>query len=225
MSQPNILFLQVDQMFAAALSAYGNTFSITPNLDRLFERGVTFQNTYCSYPICAPSRFSTMTGQLASRIGAYDNAAEMPAGIPTFVHYLRGAGYQTCLSGKMHFVGPDQLHGFEERLTAELYPTDFAWNKVGTEFSPEQVSDARSVTYAGVTRDTVQIAHDELVAFKARRKIYWSAPNEVVRLEGSDEPVFRRTSEPPRVCRRAKLSKDAHHEQETLHPDLPCRAA
>ena len=42
MSQPNILFLQVDQMFAAALSAYGNTFSITPNLDKLFERGVTF---------------------------------------------------------------------------------------------------------------------------------------------------------------------------------------
>ena len=172
MTQPNILLLQVDQMFAAALSAYGNGFAITPNLDRLFARGITFANTYCSYPICAPSRFSTMTGQLASRIGAYDNAAEMPASIPTFAHYLRAAGYQTYLSGKMHFVGPDQLHGFEQRLTAELYPTDFSWNKVGTEFTAEQVSDARGVTYAGKTRDTVQIAHDELVAFKARRKIY-----------------------------------------------------
>lgn len=172
MTQPNILFLQVDQMFAAALSAYGNDFSVTPNLDQLFASGVAFNKAYCSYRICAPSRFSTMTGQFASRIGAYDNAAEMQAGIPTFAHYLRGAGYQTCLSGKMHFVGPDQLHGFEERLTTELYPTDFAWNKVGTEFAPEQVSDARGVTYAGVTRDTVQIAHDELVAFKARRKIY-----------------------------------------------------
>ncbi len=172
MTQPNILFLQVDQMFATALSAYGNRFSMTPNLDKLFARGVTFENTYCSYPICAPSRFSTMTGQLASRIGAYDNAAEMQASVPTFVHYLRAAGYQTCLSGKMHFVGPDQLHGFEERLTAELYPTDFAWNKIGTTFAPEQVSDARGVTHAGTTRDTVQIAHDELVAFRARRKIY-----------------------------------------------------
>ena len=115
----------------------------------MFARGTTFENTYCSYPICAPSRFSTMTGQLASKVGAYDNAAEMAASIPTFAHYLRAAGYQTCLSGKMHFVGPDQLHGFEERLTAELYPTDFTWNKVGTDFTPEQVSDARGVTHAG----------------------------------------------------------------------------
>ena len=155
MSQPNILFLQVDQMFAGALHAYGNAFSKTPNLDKLFARGATFENTYCSYPICAPSRFSTMTGQLASRVGAYDNAAEMAASVPTFVHYLRAAGYQTCLAGKMHFVGPDQMHGFEERLTAELYPTDFTWNKVGTDYSPEQVSDARGVVHAGVTRDTV----------------------------------------------------------------------
>jgi choline-sulfatase len=36
-------------------------------------------------------------------------------------------GYRTCLSGKMHFVGPDQLHGFEERLTTDIYPADFAW--------------------------------------------------------------------------------------------------
>ncbi|MEM6497225.1 MAG: choline-sulfatase [Pseudomonadota bacterium] len=172
MTQPNILFLKVDQLFAAALNTYGNPFSITPHLDELFARGTTFENTYCSYPICAPSRFSTMTGQLASKVGAYDNAAEMAASIPTFAHYLRAAGYQTCLSGKMHFVGPDQLHGFEERLTAELYPTDFTWNKVGTDFAPEQVSDARGVTHAGITRDTVQIAHDELVAFRARRKIY-----------------------------------------------------
>ena len=181
MTQPNILFLQVDQMFAEALSAYRNNFSITPNLDRLFASGTTFENTYCSYPICAPSRFSTMTGQLASRTGVFDNAAEMPAAIPTFAHYLRAAGYQTCLSGKMHFVGPDQLHGFEERLIAELYPTDFSWNKVGTDFAPEQVSDARGVTHAGPTRDTVQIAHDELVAFKARRKIYDLARREDAR--------------------------------------------
>ncbi|KAG1651732.1 Choline-sulfatase [Nymphon striatum] len=41
--------------------------------------------------------------------------------------YVVLAGYQTCLSGKMHFVGPDQLHGFEERLTTDIYPPDFGW--------------------------------------------------------------------------------------------------
>ena len=50
-----------------------------------------------------------------------------PRDIPTYAHHLRRAGYQTCLSGKMHFVGPDQLHGFEERLTTDIYPADFGW--------------------------------------------------------------------------------------------------
>jgi choline-sulfatase len=54
-----------------------------------------------------------LTGQLPSRIGAYDNAAYFPAQVPTFAHYLRDLGYHTCLCGKMHMVGPDQLHGFE----------------------------------------------------------------------------------------------------------------
>jgi len=170
--RPNVLLVQVDQMSAGALSAYGNAFSITPHLDRLRDDAVIFENAYCNYPICAPSRFSMMTGQLPSHIDAFDNAAEFPAAVPTFVHYLRGLGYQTTLAGKMHFVGPDQLHGFEERLTAELYPTDFAWNKVGTTFSREQVSDDRGITHAGPTRNTVQIEHDELVAFQARRKLY-----------------------------------------------------
>jgi choline-sulfatase len=49
-----------------------------------------------------------MTGQLPSRIGAFDNATQFPADMPTSAHYLRASGYYTCLSGKMHFVGPDR---------------------------------------------------------------------------------------------------------------------
>ena len=172
MRQPNILLIQVDQMSASALPVYGNEFSIAPNIGALSDGAVVFDNAYCNYPICAPSRFAMMTGQLPSRINAFDNAAELPAAIPTFAHYLRAAGYATTLSGKMHFVGPDQLHGFEERLTAELYPTDFTWNKVGSEFSPEQVSDARGILRAGPTANTVQIEHDELVAFRTKRKLF-----------------------------------------------------
>ena len=113
--KPNFLFIQTDQMTAFALSYYGNPVVKTPNLDKLAARGVVFQNAYCNNPICASSRFSMMSGQLSSRVGAYDNAAEFASSIPTYAHHLRRAGYQTCLSGKMHFVGPDQLHGFEER--------------------------------------------------------------------------------------------------------------
>lgn len=124
--RPNILFIQVDQMTAGALGAYGNTFCHAPNLDRLANEGVVVQEAYCNFPLCSPSRASMATGKLCSKIGAYDNAAELPAAQPTYAHYLGAAGYQTVLSGKMHFIGPDRHHGFETRLRPDLYPADFS---------------------------------------------------------------------------------------------------
>ncbi|MGH2524480.1 MAG: sulfatase-like hydrolase/transferase, partial [Anaerolineales bacterium] len=111
MKKPNILFIMADQMAGPALPFRGHPIVKAPNLTRLAETGVVFDNAYCNSPLCAPSRFSLMAGQLPSRIGGYDNAAEFRADVPTFAHYLRALGYRTCLSGKMHFVGPDQLHG------------------------------------------------------------------------------------------------------------------
>ena len=125
--QPNFMIVMADQLSAPAVGSYGNEVVQTPHMDALADEGVLFENAYCNSPICAPSRSSMMSGQLPSRIGSYDNASEFPARIPTFAHYLRDMGYQTCLSGKMHFVGPDQMHGFEERLTTDIYPSDFGW--------------------------------------------------------------------------------------------------
>src|SRR6202158_5046518 len=123
----NILILMADQMTPFALSAYGHHVTKTPNMDALAARGVVFDSAYCASPLCAPSRFSFLSGKLPSAIGAYDNAAEFAASVPTFAHYLRSAGYRTVLSGKMHFWGADQLHGFEERPTPGTYPSDFGW--------------------------------------------------------------------------------------------------
>ena len=124
-SRPNILLIQADQLAAPALPVYGHPVVKTPNISALAESGVIFDSAYCNSPICAPSRFSMLSGLLPSEIGAYDNAAEFPAGVPTFAHHLRALGYRTIVAGKMHFVGPDQLHGFEERLTTDIYPADF----------------------------------------------------------------------------------------------------
>lgn len=87
----------------------------TPNLDKLAETGVVFSSAYCNSPLCAPSRFTMCTGQLPSKIGGYDNASILAPEVPTYAHYLRAEGYETALAGKMHFIGPDQLHGFEHR--------------------------------------------------------------------------------------------------------------
>ena len=170
-TKPNFLFIMADQMAAPALPIYGHKVVKTPNLENLAGESVIFDNSYCNFPLCAPSRFSMLSGQLCSRIGAYDNGAEFPASVPTFIHYLRIMGYHTCLSGKMHFVGPDQLHGFEERLTTEIYPADFGWT---ADWEAEIVSfgDVQNVLNAGLCRRSMQLDYDEEVVHCAVQKIY-----------------------------------------------------
>jgi choline-sulfatase len=124
---PNILLIMADQLTPFLTGAYDHPVVRTPNLDRLVERGVRFDAAYTPYPLCAPARASFMTGRYASTIGCYDNAAVLPADEPTLAHYLTNAGYETVLSGKMHFIGPDQLHGFRHRLTTDVYPAGVDW--------------------------------------------------------------------------------------------------
>jgi choline-sulfatase len=124
---PNILIVMADQMAPAFLPIYGHPLVRAPNMQALARDGVVFDSAYCASPLCAPSRASFMSGLLPSRTRVYDNAAEFAADIPTFAHALRLRGYRTILSGKMHFCGPDQLHGFEQRLTTDIYPADFNW--------------------------------------------------------------------------------------------------
>ena len=123
---PNIIFILVDQMTPFMTGPYGQKVAHTPNLDRLARSGSVFENAYCNSPLCVPSRTSMFSGRLPATIGTYDNASEFEAHVPTFVHYLRRAGYLTAVAGKTHFIGPDQLHGFEERLTPCIFPADFA---------------------------------------------------------------------------------------------------
>jgi len=172
--RPNFLILMADQLGARALPAYGNKTAKTPHIDTLAAAGVVFDSFYCNSPLCAPSRFSFLAGRQVSAIGAYDNAAEFPAQVPTFAHYLRRAGYQTVLSGKMHFCGADQLHGFEERLTTDIYPADFGWTPDWSRFEhrPAWYHTMDSVTQAGPCTRTNQIDFDDEVVFNARQKLF-----------------------------------------------------
>lgn len=174
-SRPNILVIQADQLTAKVLPMYGKPMVVTPTLSRLAEQGVTFVNAYCNNPVCAPSRASMLTGRMSSAIGAYDNAAEFPASTPTIAHYLRQQGYRTCLAGKMHFIGADQLHGFEERVTTDIYPSDFGWTadwtKTEEPYSPSRMS-LRSIVEAGLCERNLQIDYDEDVAYHAEQWLF-----------------------------------------------------
>ncbi len=173
--RPNILIIMVDQLTGTLFPDGPADFLHAPNLKALAGRSARFANNYTASPLCAPGRASFMSGQLPSRTGVYDNAAEFASSIPTFAHHLRAAGYYTCLSGKMHFVGPDQLHGFEERLTTDIYPADFGWTpdyrKPGERID-WWYHNLGSVTGAGVAETTNQMEYDDEVAFLANQKLH-----------------------------------------------------
>ncbi len=188
--RPNLMLVMADQMAAPFLPVYGHRVVKAPTMARLAENGVVFDNAYCNFPLCAPSRFSMLTGRLASRIGAFDNAAELPAAVPTVAHHLRLSGYRTCLAGKMHFIGPDQLHGFEERVTTDIYPADFGWtpdwDNPGDRL--EWFHSLVNVAAAGPSERTLQIDFDDEVAFAAVRWLYDHAR------DSDDRPFFLITS-------------------------------
>lgn len=173
--RPNIMIIMVDQLAGTFFPNGPADFLHAPHLKALAARSARFANNYTASPLCAPARASFMSGQLPSRTGVYDNAAEFMSSIPTYAHHLRNAGYQTVLSGKMHFVGPDQLHGFEERLTTDIYPADFGWTpdyrKPGERID-WWYHNLGSVTGAGVSEITNQMEYDDEVCFLAKQRLY-----------------------------------------------------
>jgi len=175
LTRPNILIVMVDQLTGTLFPDGPADWLHAPNLRALADRSTRFANAYTASPLCAPGRASFMSGQLPSRTGVYDNAAEFASAIPTYAHHLRRAGYATCLSGKMHFVGPDQMHGFEQRLTTDIYPADFGWTpdyrKPGERID-WWYHNMGSVTGAGVAEITNQLEYDDEVAFQAEQKLY-----------------------------------------------------
>jgi choline-sulfatase len=171
---PHIVLVLADQLAATALPAYGNRVVRAPRLEQLGAEGVVFERALCASPLCTPSRASLMTGLLPSRTGAIDNAGELPAGVPTFAHHLRARGYRTVLVGKMHFIGPDQLHGFEERPMTDVYPAGFDWVPDWELDDDERLPwyhDLRSVLRAGPVRSTLQLEYDAEVVERACRAI------------------------------------------------------
>lgn len=167
-TRPNILMIMADQLSARYLGAYGHPLVKTPNIDALAAKGTVFRHAYCNSPICAPSRASMATGLHVSRLGAFDNGSDFPASIPTFMHHLSRAEYEVVLSGKAHFIGPDQMHGFQRRLTPEIYPSGFNWTPDWTQgpvHNPGTAVD--QIRESGLCEWSLQLDHDEEVAFRS----------------------------------------------------------
>jgi choline-sulfatase len=166
----NVLLVLVDQLVPFLTGPYGDPVSRTPALDRLAAEGIRFDAAYTPYPLCSPARAALVTGVHASTLRCWDNASVLHADEPTVAHHLTNAGYETVLSGKMHFVGPDQLHGFRRRLTTDVFPAGMDW--VPTQ-DPEGrfVRGGHAVEYVppkvGVRPWTKFLSFDEETHFRA----------------------------------------------------------
>lgn len=137
MTQPNIVFIMVDDLGCEWLSCYGGREMKTPNLDKLAESGMQFSNAY-SMAQCTPTRATLLTGQYPFRHG-WVNHWDVPrwgAGCHfdprhniTFARVLKTAGYATAAAGKWQIndfrVQPDvmQKHGFDEHCMWTGYET------------------------------------------------------------------------------------------------------
>jgi choline-sulfatase len=198
---PNILLVMADQLVPFLTGAYGHPVVRTPSLDRLAAEGIRFDAAYTPYPLCSPARAALVTGRYASRLGCYDNASILPADRPTVAHYLTNAGYDTVLTGKMHFVGPDQLHGFSRRLTTDVFPATMDWVPT-TDDEGRFVRGGHARSYVppevGVRVWTKFLSYDEETHFRALEFL-----RERARLQ-PEEPFF--------------LVVSYHHPHDPFHP-------
>jgi arylsulfatase A-like enzyme len=101
---PNVLFIAVDDLRDWVGHLGGHPQSLTPNIDRLAERGVSFTRAYCVAPLCNPSRISLLTGIAPSKSGVYGNREKLRDKLPdavTLMQHFRASGYTTRGSGKI----------------------------------------------------------------------------------------------------------------------------
>lgn len=111
--KPNIIYIMADDLTTQAISAYGGIYkdiAPTPNIDRLANEGMLFQDVLCSNAICGPSRAAILTGDYSNINGYYknENGGKFDKSKWTFPQEFQKNGYQTSLFGKWHLGSEPQ---------------------------------------------------------------------------------------------------------------------
>ena len=164
---PSLLYIHSDQHSPFVTGCYGDPLVQTPHLDRLASTGVLFGNAYCTSPICVPSRMSMLTGRHPHENEVWTNQHILDASIPTHAHAMGAAGYRPTLIGRMHALGPDQLHGYAERLVGDHGPNHLGGSAVDRgELSGTAGPDRVSLVKSGAGQSAYQV-HDEYVTAAA----------------------------------------------------------
>jgi len=146
-NKPNILFIMSDDHAAHAISCYGSRINKTPNIDRIAEQGMRFNNCFCTNSICGPSRAVILTGKYSHKNGFMKNGDKFDSGQQSFPKLLGKAGYQTAMIGKWHLASDPQ--GFDHWKVLS------AAGGQGTYFDPKFKEDGKFVQDKGYVTDII----------------------------------------------------------------------
>lgn len=143
--RPNIVFIMSDDHAYQAISAYSDHLIKTPNIDRIANEGILFNNACVTNSICAPSRATILTGKHTHLNGKIDNHMPFDTTNITFPQLLQNAGYQTAMFGKLHFGNNPK--GFDE---FKILPGQ------GTYYNPDFITKKHGkVRMEGYTTDLI----------------------------------------------------------------------
>ena len=156
--RPNILLIQTDQHESSVAGFAGDPYVQTQHLDAFAQRSIQFDTAICPSPICTPSRMCMLTGKEAHRCAAWSNHWIIFPEHVTWPGHFADHGYRTCLVGKMHFGGRDQMQGFQVRPYGDL--------RHGLSHQPEPIDlfpAYHSAESAGVTEIPESLLQDVVV--------------------------------------------------------------
>lgn len=105
----NILLYFTDQQRADTCGCYGQPLDITPNLDKLCQEGVKFENAFTAQPVCGPCRALFQSGRYPTETGCFRNNVMLPLDTKTLANYIEEAGYETAYIGKWHLASDGEM--------------------------------------------------------------------------------------------------------------------
>ena len=192
--RPNVVFILTDDQGPWALGCAGNDEMRTPNLDRLAESGMRFENFFCTSPVCSPARASLMTGRIPSAHGVHDflsegnvppKAYQFLAGMTCYTDVLAERDYAIALSGKWHMGdSPTPQHGFGHWFAlprgASKYNDAEMYRDGKVEVCPGYLTDVITDDAIGFVQDNVDRAFYLSVHYNAPHAPWTGHPPEIV---------------------------------------------
>ena len=145
--RPNILFIMTDDHTTQAMSCYGGNLIETPNMDRIANEGIRFDNCYATNALSGPSRACILTGKFGHVNGFTDNASKFDGSQQTFPKLLQAAGYKTAMVGKWHLISEPQGFDFWSVVSGQEEQGDY--------YSPEFVEMGEQITEPGYVTDVI----------------------------------------------------------------------